>query len=287
MKLTATRVVGSVKLAASRNAPTMLTAAGVAGFIVTNALTIRATTRALEKLPEIKKSVAEVKSLEIGEDVTAKEKQRQMAIVYIAAVKTLAVDFGPPLIVGSLSIAALISGHGMMLKRQANLLAAYTALDMAFKRYRQTIREELGEEKELELYRRPVMRALDEHEGDTTQINGEDDVMPSPYARFFDESSPNWRKTPEYNLMFLRSQQDWANDILTARGHLFLNEVYDALGLERSQAGQIVGWKKNGNGDGFVDFGLYAIGDECNRAFVNIIEHTVLLDFNVDGPIRI
>jgi hypothetical protein len=66
-----------------------------------------------------------------------------------------------------------------------------------------------------------------------------------------------------------------------------LNEVYDSLGLERSQAGQIVGWSLDGNGDGYVDFGIHDIADESNRAFVNGLEHTVFLDFNVDGPIRI
>jgi hypothetical protein len=87
--------------------------------------------------------------------------------------------------------------------------------------------------------------------------------------------------------MFLRAQQQWANDRLHAHGYIFLNEVYEALGLERSQAGQLVGWKLNGNGDGYVDFGLYSIGDESNRAFVNALEPVVLLDFNVDGPIAI
>ena len=88
--------------------------------------------------------------------------------------------------------------------------------------------------------------------------------------------------------MFLRRQQDAANEILQARKHLFLNEVYDMLGIPRTKAGQIVGWvynEKNPNGDNYVDFGIYNTNREPNRNFVNGYEPTILLDFNVDGPI--
>ena len=196
------------------------------------------------------------------------------------------------MVAGSLSIACVLSAHQILIKRNANLVAAYAAVDAAYRSYRSRVREEIGEERELALYRAVKTRKLVEGDegfdpNSACEIVDPDDVMPSTYSRFFDEYSPNWSKTPEYNMMFLRSQQQWANDRLGAHGHIFLNEVYDALGLPRSQAGQIVGWKLDGNGDGHVDFGIYQIGDESSRAFVNGHEPSILLDFNVDGPIRI
>ena len=113
------------------------------------------------------------------------------------------------------------------------------------------------------------------------------DRSPSPYGRFFDPFNVNYSDTPEYNMMFLKTQQQWANDRLQAHGYLFLNEVLEALGFDRTQAGQIVGWKLNGNGDGYVDFGIHNIFDENSRAFVNGKDPVVLLDFNVDGVIGI
>ena len=110
----------------------------------------------------------------------------------------------------------------------------------------------------------------------------------SDYAKFFDEFNPNWQNDPEYNLMFLKSQQQYANDLLKARGRLFLNEVYDMLGIERTKAGQVVGWTynmKNPTGDNFVDFGIYDMSKERVRAFVNGYEPSILLDFNVDGNV--
>lgn len=110
----------------------------------------------------------------------------------------------------------------------------------------------------------------------------------SIYARFFDESSPAWTKDAEYNLMFLRQQQMYANDLLKSRGHLFLNEVYDMLGIPRTKAGAVIGWvydENNTKGDNYVDFGIFDLSNERNRAFVNGYEKTVLIDPNVDGNI--
>ena len=117
----------------------------------------------------------------------------------------------------------------------------------------------------------------------------------SDFARFFDEGSEYYRKDSEYNLMFLRRQQDYANELLKANGHLFLNDVYHMLGIPKTQAGQVVGWlyhKDNeGPGDNYVDFGIYDMSsndpriNERKMAFVNGYERNILLDFNVDGPI--
>ena len=109
----------------------------------------------------------------------------------------------------------------------------------------------------------------------------------SQYARFFDESNPYWTKEQEYNLMFLKQMELNANQKLRQNGYLFLNEVYEMLGLTRTKTGQIVGWiydEENPTGDNHVDFGIYKdhVG---NRNFLNGIERNVLLDFNVDGDI--
>ena len=67
-----------------------------------------------------------------------------------------------------------------------------------------------------------------------------------------------------------------------------MNDVYDALDIPRSQAGQVVGWTYNPespNGDNYVDFGLTNLYYSGTRDFVNGIEPRILLDFNVDGVI--
>ena len=76
--------------------------------------------------------------------------------------------------------------------------------------------------------------------------------------------------------------------MLRRKGHLYLNEVYDMLGIPRTKAGQIVGWiydEEHPVGDNYVDFGIYDSNKPRVRDFVNGYERTVLLDFNVDGNI--
>ena len=106
----------------------------------------------------------------------------------------------------------------------------------------------------------------------------------SRYARYFDEECyPKWTNDPKFNLLYLKTQQNYANDLLKSKGHVLLNEVYEMLGMPKTKDGEVVGWfydEDNPNGDNYVDFGIY---DERNRDFINGYENRVLLDFNVDG----
>ena len=100
----------------------------------------------------------------------------------------------------------------------------------------------------------------------------------SKYAKIFDKSNINWNKDQEVNLMFIKQCQQRANDLLKKRGTVFLNEVYEMLGLPRTQEGCVVGWhydEKNPIGDNYIDFDLF------NVSVLNLIA----IDFNVDGRV--
>ena len=107
----------------------------------------------------------------------------------------------------------------------------------------------------------------------------------SIYAKWFNNTCVGWTKDPEYNLMFLRQIQSHMNDFLRVQGFVFLNDVYKALGIKLTAAGQVVGWiydEKSPIGDNFIDFGLT---EEHNSDFINGLTTDALLDFNVDGII--
>ena len=107
------------------------------------------------------------------------------------------------------------------------------------------------------------------------------DFGTSPYGFKFDENSISWDRSREWNICFLELTQDYFNDLLKHRGHLFLNEVYDRLGIPRRAIGQLVGWvydENNPNGDNFVDLDIF---NERN----NNDENVFILDPNVDGYI--
>lgn len=181
-------------------------------------------------------------------------------------------------------------------KRNIALAAAYTAVDKSFKEYRGRVVERFGKELDKELRynikAKEVEETVTDEKGNEKTVKKTVDVVDpnaiSEYARFFDDGCVGWTKDPELNLIFLRQQEAAATKRLEDCGYLFLNEVYDMLGIPRTRAGQIVGWiydKKNPIGDNYVDFGIYDTNKEANRNFVNGYERTILLDFNVEGNI--
>jgi hypothetical protein len=271
-----------------KHGPELLTGAGIVGFGATTYLVGRAVLKSQPVIGQLKDDTNRVSAKELDENYSKQDQAKEMGQLWIRRSMIMAKIYSPAAATGALSVVCILSAHGIMRQRQTALVAAYATLDAGFRAYRKRVEEEVGADKELDLYRGVRERRIEEENGEKVIVTGYDENTPSPYSKFFDESSPNWSKTPEYNLFFLRSQQNHANDRLRVNGFVFLNEVYEALGLPRTQAGQVVGWKLDTEeGDGHVDFGLYAIGDENNRAFVNGLEGSVLLDFNVDGPIRI
>ena len=296
IKTSITRGLAGSKLTLKQNAPTIMTLAGTAGFAATVAMAIKASLNAADVIPQIRKDIQDAREAPLdgidGQgEVSREDKMHNLAKVYGESAATLLKLYGPTLLTGSVSVALVLSGHGLMKRREASLVAAYAALDAGYRAYRQRVVERLGEEEELSLYRGVRMVKVDRLEGEEglpCEIADPQDKLASPYGRFFDELNPHYSKTPEYNHMFLKTQEQWFNDKLQANGYVFLNEVLEALGFERTQAGQSVGWKLNSRvGDGYISFGIENIFDSNSRAFVNGLEPVVFLDFNVDGLIGI
>lgn len=287
------RIVKKSEVVLRQNAPTILTGVGVAGFVATTAFTIRATAKAMDRMPELKKRVLDVKAKAVEEEQSEKVSSQELARVYLSNTVVLGKIYGPTLVMGSASILSVLAGHGMMLRRQATVVAMYAALDSSFRAYRSRVADHIGVEDEKHLYRGNKVTRPEptEKNPDPGCIIDFSDENPSPYAKFFDESNENWSKDPEYNLFFLSQTERWANDQLRGYGFLYLNDVYKTLGLDRTKAGQMVGWlvrdPEDDGGDNYVSFGIHDLWDENKRAFVNGKETSILLDFNVDGIIEI
>lgn len=300
---TLTRKFYRVGFKFKKHSPEILVGAGVVGVVASAVMACKATTKLDDVLTETKDTVDKIhdvtehpEKIPEGKEYTVEDSKKDLTIVYTQAGVKLVKLYGPAVVLGTVSIAAIIGGHHILRKRNIALAAAYTAVDKGFKEYRGRVLERFGEEVDRELRynikAKEIEKIVTDANGKETvvkeTVNVADPNLTSDYARFFDDGCTGWTKDPEFNLMFLKDQQRYANDLLKSKGHLFLNEVYDMLGIPRTQAGQIVGWiydEKNPIGDNFVDFGIYDIADERKRSFVNGYERTILLDFNVDGNI--
>lgn len=295
----ATRLLSSTQYQVKKHSPEILMVAGIAGTIVGTVLACKATTKVSEIIEEKNKNIEDVHTCleEKPDEYTEEDSKKDLTIIYAQTGVKLFKLYAPAIGVMALSFASIIAGHKVLKKRNVAIAAAYAAIDKGFKQYRKNVIEEFGEgvDQQMRFGLKSKEIKKKDKDGKTvkeTEYYIDPDANPlnniSEYARFFDASSENFAKDPEYNMMFLRRQQDYANEMLKSRGHLFLNEVYDLLDIPRSKAGQVVGWvyDKNGNtkGDNYVDFGLYR-NDQGTRRFVNGLEYNILLDFNVDGVI--
>lgn len=106
----------------------------------------------------------------------------------------------------------------------------------------------------------------------------------SRHTRVFDNLNHRWDdRDRRNNAMFVQMIQDMANDILRSRGYISLNEVLSLLGFELDRWGDMVGWVRDSeDGDGYVDFGVWAHGFAEGRDWIRGKVGFKALYFNVD-----
>jgi hypothetical protein len=271
-----------------KHSPSILFVGGVAGVVTTTVLACRATLKVEDVLNEHEKTAMDIKSL-VHPSYSEKDRKQDMTVLYIQTVVKFTKLYGPAIILGSVSIGMLTQSHNILSKRNAGLTAAYAAIEKGFKDYRGRVVDELGEEKDREFrFGKETDTVIVEEKNGPKKVKKTTfgDGGGSIYSRIFDEYNQNWDPRPEYNVLFLRGQQNYLNDKLRANGHLFLNEVYDNLGISRSPEGSQVGWLYEGGVDRFVDFGIFEdAGMTRMHDFLIGREGGIMLDFNVDGVI--
>lgn len=304
-----TNTFNKVSFKISKHSPEILLVTGIVGVIGSGIMACNATTKAGEIINEAKDQIDQIHICSENPEYvasgkyTSEDAKKDMAIVYAqTGIKFLKL-YGPSIGLAAISITSILASHNILHKRNVALAAAYATVDKSFKDYRKRVIERFGEavDKELkyDIKAKKVEKTVTDPETgkekkvkEMVEITGIDGY--SEYARFYDDGCKGWEKDSEYNLLFLRAQERYANDLLITRGHLFLNEVYDMLGIPRTKAGQVVGWvydpdnnfgRDEDTFNNYVSFGIYDTNKPKARDFVNGYERVILLDFNVDGNI--
>lgn len=280
----------------SKHAPTILSVTASAGVIATGYLAWKAGTRFedvegrdWDRRKECLKNADTIPD----EDVPKIERKNRILFI-LDTVRTVA----PAAIVGAATITMIYFSNSISKKRLAAMGAAYATLQTAFDGYKRTMVEALGKEsvdKILKPKLPNVGKSAEEilsSDNKSDAANVSDAVVNSlkalsPYARIIaEESSTCWDPNEDYTSQNITAIQLWANRRLERKGHLFLNEVFDQLGLSRTREGAVVGWLKNSEGDNYVSFGDFdasiyrVLSDDYTRVDSNFI-----VDFNVDGVI--
>ena len=306
MKIEIKKMINKVKFNVVKHSPEILMGIGIAGVVTSTVLACRSTLKVKDILEDKETNMNNVKEVlaEGREDYTEEDARKDKTIIMTTTAIRIMKLYAPSVIIGAGSIACLLESHNVMRNRNAGLAAALAATTESFKQYRERVTAKYGDEVDKEM-RYGIKKEKKEKDGKKTKediVVGCDEKELSGYARYFNESNINWTDDPQFNMMFLRQNQNWANDKLISQGYLYLNDVYDALGFPKTKAGQVVGWvydpKNNERGDNYVDFGIYDLNvrgyrDEMandtiaeeRQDFINGYRNSILLDFNVDGNI--
>ena len=285
--------------------PNILMVVGVAGVVGGTIYACAQTTKlkdileeGKEKRDEIKASYDEIKSEDVDASDAEKAYRKDITVTYAATAGEVIKLYAGPVIVETLSISCMLYSNKILRNRLVGLAAAYTTVNESFKKYRQRVIDKYGEDAEREIRLGTVKKKLkdvnpeavtEENKKDKVDVLNDEsiDINNDPYTFIFgSQYSKRAEKDPYFNKKYLESVKRKFNDILKARGYVFLNEVLEYLDLGMTEAGQVTGWIYNSeDGDGYIDFGIDTVYLESNNRFIEGAEECALLSFNVDGYI--
>ena len=262
-----------------KHAPAILTSVGVGAVLVGGVLAAKNTLK-LEETIDAGEDRLRWTNEQIAEG-SVKESAR--AAVYVRNVAEVVKLYALPTSLTVGGLICILSSHKILSKRNAALAAAYNGLAASYEAYRDRVREEYGEEKEREIFLGERTEIVEGENGKKVKVKRlvDGEHTANPYRFVYDQHNDNWTGFHDENLFRLQVAQNMYNDLLKAKGHVFLRDILNTLGIQETPASCITGWvydpdNPDHNGDNFIEFNVRDYQSEYGY---------ILLDFNVDGTI--
>lgn len=296
-KTTLIRTASRGVMVLKKHAPEILTGVGIVSGVAATGFAVKSTMEAdkiienhnaMMKKIEMAKTIVE-KEPELGYEYTENNQDADRQAVYMKTAMEYVKLYAPTIGLTVLSIASILTAHSILSRRYTAVAAAFATTLTQFNAYRERVRNEVGEEREYDLYNDVVTAEVTDEDGTVTETRTPN-LDTSTMDRYFDESSYIWdSQNPEMNVNQLRTIIARANDMLDRDGHLFLNDVYRLLGLDDTPEGSVCGWIWNEEKrEHYVDFGVFN-GTDDPWDFANRCEwdgkNGILLHFNINGVI--
>ena len=293
IKLLANRGLLKVKAAS----PEIMLGIGIVcgvGAIVTACMASRKVDKVVEEIHEDLDILEEglEKAKDEGDTEKMQSYKKEIVKVWAGAAWKFTKLYGPTLFLTMASGASILTSHGILKKRYLTTAAAYKALDEAYKAYRENVETQFGlggGEKALAAQAVYKDVNVEDENGELKKTKGlvmNPDKSKSPYEFDYNRfTAPStWDKSPDMIDAFLKAAEAYFTQRLNSVGHVFLNEVLDYLGMERTAMGQLIGWVK-GAGDDYVDFGYIDGFIKDYNLDSDLCTKNVRLNFNCDGII--
>ncbi len=226
----------SFEMAIRKHSPEILTGIGVAGFITSTVLAIKATPKAIILLDERKKEekLSKNTKLPVGE-----------------VVKTTWKCYVPTVATATAATACVVGGQVSSLRRNAALAAAYSLSQSTLKTYQSKVIETIGEKKEKEIRDEIAKDQVRSNPIGTNEIiiagDGKIKCFDPISNRYFWSTIDHLRKT-EIKL---------AKEVLTCM-FVSLTDYYDEVGLSRTDISDDLGF----NSDDDIEFDFSSQLDE-------------------------
>lgn len=288
-----TNAVGAAKLALKAKAPTLLVAGGIGAMGVGTVLAAKQTLKIEEVLsPHVEKlnQIEEGTRLQLDSyptDVAANDRYKVYGRVVLDSTKVYAV----PAAFWISGAGMIFAGHRIMLQRNATLAMAFTGLKTVFDKYRERVRDELGDKADQAFLSGHKFEVITDPETGAEMhviTRDWDEAAGDPYNRIFEQgASESWQPDLGTNKMFLANQQRYAQEKLNRQGVLYLSDVYQALGFPESDISRVVGWKVKRNPDGSKDFPVvdFGLDKPLPDDWMYSKDKAIYLDFNCQGLI--
>lgn len=236
-----------------KHSHTYLTVAGAAGSIGTVVLTVKATHKMDDLNAKYKETTELIETNAAGfDEETVKQDLASAHVDYmVQSTKIIA----PVALLGVASLACFGLAWGISSNRIKALAGAYSVLKLEYDKYREATREEVGEEKEQEIY----LEAKERTRQVLEQASKVDKF--GLHGRWFDESAEFVKDDLAYDRTYIEKARKKMEDLLGRRGYILLNDLFDALAMDRTKDGMWLGWKI---GDGFDLFEKLVVTTEDN-----------------------
>lgn len=242
----------------TKNSPIILTIGGVVGLGATAVYSYKAAKKVevivegIEVARKDEERLAELSHLEQNVSISAEEKDELNYLMFnskpvsrVEVVKDLAGAVALPVTLGLTSIACIGLSYHIQNNRIGSLAAALATASAERLYYDNKYKEVHGEE-QYNKFMAPTERTtttVTDSNGKKKEVEAETKAdVPSIHGEWFDKSSEYTKDDHDYNMAFIRSIDDTLQLRMFRKGFLLMNEVYDALGLDRTRAGALLGW---------------------------------------------
>lgn len=250
-----TRKLYSCKAFLKRNAGNICTVIGCCGVVATAIVASKCT----------------MKSVYLLDDARARKQTDELDPADVR--KVMIKSYFPVVLVAGGTMAAIIIGNNFQNRRYASLLAATAVMQQSFNRYKQKVREELGQEVAEKIENEIIFSEISNK---PVLLDGvEQSQWSDGHELFYESWSGRYFYSKDIDVF---NAEYCINRNLVLRGYVSLNEFYEFLGIEKGDLGDAIGWNQY---QGEANYGYIWI-DFHHRTIDDGVHKCTVIDYVYD-----